>query len=289
LATLKEIKTRIGAIKSTQKITKAMKMVAASKLRKAQDKIISTRPYANKMNELLSQLILFAEKTINPLMEEREIQNHLAVVISSDRGLCGSFNTNLLRFATERINELGEDTRIITIGKKADDYFKKRGYNVIQSNINIFGDLKIELARDIVKSIVQGYLEKEYENVELIFNEFKSIIKQSTVAERFLPLSKPDTEQVEKTQSMIDYIYEPSASKILNFLIPKQLDIQLLKALFESNAAEQGARMTAMEMATNNATGILRDLELIYNRVRQESITKELLEIVAGAEALRES
>lgn len=288
MATLKEIKTRIVAIKNTQKITKAMKMVAAAKLRRAQEKIISTRPYAIKMNELLSHLISVAEKTINPLMEEREVNKHLVVVISSDRGLCGSFNTNLLRFATEQINKLGEDTQLITIGKKASVYFKKRGYNVIQSHVNIFGELKIELAKDIVKFIVQGYLDKEYDNVELIFNEFISVVKQNTVTERFLPLSKPDTDDEDEKKSMIDYIYEPSASEILNNLIPKQLDIQLWKALLESNAAEQGARMTAMEMATNNAADFLQELEIMYNRARQESITKELLEIVAGAEALKE-
>jgi len=288
LATLKEIKTRIVAIKNTQKITKAMKMVAAAKLRRAQEKIISTRPYANKMNELLSHLISVAEKTINPLMEEREVNKHLVVVISSDRGLCGSFNTNLLRFATEQIGKLGEDTQLITIGKKASVYFKKRGYNVIQSHVNIFGDLKIELAKDIVKFIVQGYLDKMYDNVELIFNEFISVVKQNTVTERFLPLSKPDTDDEAEKKSMVDYIYEPSAREILNNLIPKQLDIQLWKALLESNAAEQGARMTAMEMATNNAADFLQELEIMYNRARQESITKELLEIVAGAEALKE-
>lgn len=288
MATLKEIKTRIVAIKNTQKITKAMKMVAAAKLRRAQDKIISTRPYANKMNELLSHLISVAEKTINPLMEEREVNKHLVVIISSDRGLCGSFNTNLLRFAAEQINKLGEDTQLVAIGKKSSVYFKKRGYNVIQSHINVFGDLKFELAKDIVKFIVQGYLEKEYDNVELIFNEFVSVVKQNTVAERFLSLSKPDTDEDEGKTSMIDYIYEPSASEILNYLIPKQLNIQLWKALLESNAAEQGARMTAMEIATNNAADFLQDLEIMYNRARQESITKELLEIVAGAEALKE-
>jgi F-type H+-transporting ATPase subunit gamma len=288
LATLKEIKTRIVAIKNTQKITKAMKMVAAAKLRRAQEKIISTRPYANKMNELLSQLISVAEKTINPLMEERDVNRHLVVVISSDRGLCGSFNTNLLRFATEQISKLGEDTQLITIGKKSSVYFKKRGYNIIQSHVSVFSDLKIEVAKDIVKFIVQGYLDKEYDNVELVFNEFKSIVKQNALAERFLPLSKPDNDDDDEKKSMIDYIYEPSASEILNYLIPKQLDIQLWKALLESNAAEQGARMTAMEMATNNAADFLQDLEIMYNRARQESITKELLEIVAGAEALKE-
>ena len=288
MATLKEIKTRIGAVKSTQKITKAMKMVAAARLRKAQDRIISTRPYANKMKELLSYLIFVAEEAIHPLMEDREIQNYLIVVISSDRGLCGAFNTNLLKFATERINILGDNVKLITIGKKSNDFFKKRDCNIIQSHINVFGDLRIEFAKGVVDYIVKGYLDKEFDCVELIYNEFKSVVKQNAISERFLPLVRPEEEESNEKHSLIDCIYEPSPEQILDYLIPKQLDIQFWKALLESNAAEQGARMTSMEMATRNATDILQNLELTYNRARQEAITKELLEIVSGAEALKE-
>lgn len=288
MATLKEIKTRIGAVKNTQKITKAMKMVAAARLRKAQDRIISTRTYANKMKELLSYLIYVAEEAIHPLMEDRDVQNHLVVVISSDRGLCGAFNTNLLKFAVERIKTLGDNVKLITIGKKSNDYFKKRNYNIAQSHVDVFGDLKIEFVKRVVNYIVQDYLDKEYDYVELIFNEFKSVVKQNPISERFLPLIKPDGEESEVKHSLIDYIYEPSTKEILNYLIPKQLDIQFWKALLESNAAEQGARMTAMEIATRNATDILQYLGLKYNKARQEAITKELLEIVSGAEALKE-
>lgn len=288
MATLKEIKTRIGAIKSTQKITKAMKMVSAAKLRRAQDKIIATRPYALKMNELLSHLLKVADKNINVLMQPREINSNLIVVISSDRGLCGSFNTNIMKYTVNLIKNSGKKVKLITIGKKATDYFKKRNYNILNSYNNILGVLSLQLVNDIVKHIIDGYLNDEYDSVDLVFNEFKSIAKQNLVSERFLPLNfeiKPE----EKTKSsMVDYIYEPSEIEILNDLIPKQLNIQFLKTLLESNAAAEASRMTAMETATNNASDMIQFLELSYNKARQESITKELLEIVSGAEALKE-
>jgi F-type H+-transporting ATPase subunit gamma len=288
VATLKEIKTRIGAIKSTQKITKAMKMVSAAKLRRAQDKIIATRPYALKMNELLSHLLKVADKNINVLMQPREINSNLIVVISSDRGLCGSFNTNIMKYTVNLIKNSGKKVKLITIGKKATDYFKKRNYNILNSYNNILGVLSPQLVNDIVKHIIDGYLNDEYDSVDVVFNEFKSIAKQNLVSERFLPLNfeiKPE----EKTKSsMVDYIYEPSEIEILNDLIPKQLNIQFLKTLLESNAAAEAARMTAMETATNNASDMIQFLELSYNKARQESITKELLEIVSGAEALKE-
>ncbi|HEY5123530.1 MAG TPA: ATP synthase F1 subunit gamma [Ignavibacteria bacterium] len=288
MATLKEIKTRIGAIKSTQKITKAMKMVSAAKLRRAQDKIIATRPYALKMNELLSHLLKVADKNINVLMQPREINSNLIVVISSDRGLCGSFNTNIMKYTVNLIKNSGKKVKLITIGKKATDYFKKHNYNILNSYNNILGVLSPQLVNDIVKHIIDGYLNEEYDSVDVVFNEFKSIAKQNLVSERFLPLNfeiKPE----EKTKSsMVDYIYEPSEIEILNDLIPKQLNIQFLKTLLESNAAAEAARMTAMETATNNASDMIQFLELSYNKARQESITKELLEIVSGAEALKE-
>lgn len=285
MATLKEIKTRIGAVRNTQKITKAMKMVAAAKLRKAQDRIISTRPYARKMNDLLLHLTSVADKSVNPLLQERKIKERLIVIMSSDRGLCGSFNTNIMKFAANYIDKVGKDSKLFIIGKKANDYFRKRNYNVVQSYTSMFSHLELNLSNDIVKSIVKGYLNGEYDSADLIYNEFVSIIKQSLLVDRFLPLVTPDSEKHKKSQ--IDYIYEPSSVSILNDLIPKQLNIHFWKALLDSNAAELGARMTAMELATQNATELIQHLELIYNRARQESITTELLEIVAGAEALR--
>lgn len=262
-----------------------MKMVAAAKLRKAQDRIISTRPYARKMNDLLTHLSSVADKNVNPLLQERKIKERLIVIMSSDRGLCGSFNTNIMKFASNYIDKVGRDSKLFIIGKKANDYFKKRNYNVVQSYTSMFSHLELNLSNDIVKSIVNGYLNGEYDSVDLIYNEFVSIIKQNLVIDRFLPLVTPDHDKSRKSQ--IDYIYEPSSESILNTLIPKQLNIHFWKALLDSNAAELGARMTAMGLATQNASDLIQHLELLYNRARQESITTELLEIVAGAEALR--
>jgi len=288
LATLKEIKVRINAIKNTQKITKAMKMVAAAKLRRAQDRIISTRPYAYKLSELLKHMISVSEIGSNPLAEVRVIKSKILVVVSSDRGLCGSFNTNLIKHVTELVGNNKDTVKLFIIGKKANEFFSKRGYNIIKSYTNLFSSLDINIVRDVASLIVKGFLNKEYDSVEIVYNEFKSVMRQNVVTESFLPLAKPEVSK-NQVSSNIDYIYEPSSAVILNELIPRQLNMQLWKSLLESNAAEQGARMTAMEMATKNARDLIQYLELIYNRARQESITKELLEIVAGAEALKEN
>ncbi|TRZ51158.1 F0F1 ATP synthase subunit gamma, partial [bacterium] len=179
MATLNEIKTRINAVKNTQKITRAMKMVAASKLRRAQDKIISTRPYAYKMSELLNHLISVADVSLNPLMQEREIKKRLVIVMSSDRGLCGAFNANIIKYTVKYLNETGKDTPLITVGKKVNDYFSKRKYNVIKSHINFFSDLNIEASNEITAFLINGYLENQFDSVEIIYNEFKSVMKQT--------------------------------------------------------------------------------------------------------------
>lgn len=290
MPTLKEIKTRKNAVKSTQKITKAMKMVAASKFRKAQASVVSTRPYASKMSELLSHLARYsqsgADVSVNPLMQEREIKKRVIIVMSSDRGLCGAFNTNIIKYTTKYLNDVGRDTPLIPIGKKVHDYFSKRNYNVFKSYVGFFSDLNITASNEIVALLINGYLENQFDSVEIIYNEFKSVMKQVLVKDQFLPFRKPESKQKGK-HILIDYIYEPGARQILDELIPKQLKIKFWKALLESNASEQGARMTAMEMATKNADDLLLSLELAYNRARQEAITNELLEIVSGAEALK--
>ena len=287
MATLKEIKNRINGIKSTQKITKAMKMVSAAKLKKAQDRIIATRPYANKMNEMLSHLAAVAGESFSPLMEDRPVNNKLVVIISADRGMCGSFNSNLIKFASNYIEKIGKESKILLIGKKANDFFGKRGYNIIDKHIHIFSTLNISFSKSVVDYIVKGFIAKEYDTVELIYNEFKSVVKQNIVQEQFLPIAKPEPTASDLLKNT-DYIFEPSAKEILEELIPKQLNVQFWKALSESYAAELGARMTAMELATKNANDLIKSLDLIYNKARQESITKELLEIVSGAEALKE-
>lgn len=289
MATLKEIRTRISAVKSIQKITKAMKMVAAAKLKKAQDKILSTRPYASKLDELFYHVISLTDIASNKFLEEREIKSQLVVTISSDRGMCGAFNTNLLKFAANYINKSETQTKVVTIGKKSSDFFRKRNYSIIKSYDHIFNDLTIEFSNSIVDIIVKGYLEKEYDKVVIIYNEFKSVVKQNVIKFDFLPFKFENTDKrnFENHRFETDFIYEPDINDILDYLIPKQLNIQFLKSLLESNAAEQGARMTSMETATNNAADLIRELGIVYNKARQASITTELLEIVAGAEALQ--
>lgn len=290
MATLKELKVRISGVKGTQKITKAMKMVASAKMRRAQERIISMRPYATKINELLSNLVEAAGEEADNIMEQREIKTRLVVIISSDRGLAGSFNTTLIRYSLNYINTLGKDTKVIVVGRKANDSLKKKNLNIIKSYVNIFNDLSLEVSNEIVSFIVEGYVNRSYDSVEIIYNQFKSVVKQETAKEQFLPLIRTNKKDAgEKKEKMVDYIYEPGAAEILKTLIPKQYRIHFWKALLESNAAEQAARMTAMETATKNASDLLKILELSYNQARQAAITKEILEIVGGAEALKEA
>lgn len=293
MATLKEIKGRITAVGNTQKITKAMKMVAAAKLRRAQERITMARPYANKINELLNHLVDASTEIVNPLMEERTGNNRVVVVISSDRGLAGSFNSNLLKFAATYINELGKDTMVMAVGKKANDFFKARKYNLIKGISDLFGDLRVDRSQELVNELVNGYLNKRFDKVDIIYNAFQSVVRQVPTREQFLPLGSDKlTEKKEEGESKgtkLDYIYEPGIEQILNDLIPRKLATQFWKALLESNAAEQGARMTAMETATRNADELLQNLKLQFNRARQEAITTEILEIVGGAEALKEA
>ena len=289
MATLKELKIRITGVKNTQKITRAMKMVASAKLRRAQDKIISARPYAKKINELLSDLVSAAEEGVDELLDAREIKTRLLVVVSSDRGLAGSFNTNILRTSSNYLNTLDSNTKVVIVGKKANDSLKKKNLNLIKSYTGIFGDLTIEHSNEIVNYLVEGYKKRQFDSVEIIYNEFKTIAKQVTVKEQFLPLKKSDKGEDGKPKKASDYIYEPSQVEIIKELIPKQLKVQFWKVLLESNAAEQASRMTAMETATKNASDLLKILELSYNQARQAAITKEILEIVGGAEALKEA
>lgn len=285
MATLKEIKNRITAVKNTQKITKAMKMIYATKLKRAQDRIIATRPYAHKMAELLSHLASASENISSPLMQEREVKKRLIVLITSDRGMCGSFNSSLIKYTSNVLDEIGKDTPLITIGKKGFDYFSKRKYNVVKSWVQFLSNLQLSISNEIANYIVSGYLNGDFDLVEIIYSEFKSVAKQIVTKEQFLPVAKPKEEH---EANLTDYIYEPSSGEILEELVPKHLKVQFWKTLLESNASEFGARMTAMELATKNADDLIKLLNLQYNKARQESITKELLEIVSGAEALKE-
>lgn len=285
MATLKEIRVRINAVKNIQKITKAMKMVAAAKMKKAQDRVLATRPYANKLNEMMEQLVSLVDISEHPLTKEREIKKKIVVLITSDKGLCGSFNSNIIKYTSNYIENEGQDIMLVTVGRKGFDYFNKRNYNVIHNFPNVFHRLNIQTSNEIVDFLKNLYLTEQADRIELIYNEFKSIIKQNIVKEVFLPYKK-DNLSIGKTVKR-KFIYEPDSKRILEELIPKNLSIHMWKSLLESNAAEQGARMTAMDTASNNAGDLIQLLNLNYNRARQESITKELLEIVGGAEALK--
>lgn len=285
MATLKEIRVRINAVRNIQKITKAMKMVSAAKMKKAQDRVLATRPYANKLNDLMEQLISLVDISGHPLTMEREIKKKVVVLVTSDKGLCGSFNSNIIKYTVNYLETEGRDIPLVTIGKKGYDFFSKRHYNVIKNFPNVFLKLNIQTSNEIVNYLKDLYLSGEADRIELIFNEFKSIIKQNIVKDVFLPYKK-ETGAGSKIIKK-KFIYEPDSRKILEELIPKNLNILMWKSLLESNASEQGARMTAMDAATNNAGDLIQSLNLNYNRARQESITKELLEIVGGAEALR--
>ena len=287
MATLKEIRNRVGAVRSIQKVTNSMKMVAAAKLRKAQEMILSARPFAHKLEDLSNHIFSLIENSDDELLQKREIKSQLVVIITSDRGLAGVFNTNLIKHAEILINESTYDTQVLAIGKKCVDYFSKHGYNMFDRYVGIFGSLNYEMSKEIVQKIVKGYTDGRYDCVKIVYNEFVSIIKQNPITKDFLPFATNTDKNENNNFNGVDYIYEPGLIEILKYLIPRQLNIQFWKALLESNAAEQGARMTAMETATSNASELIRSLNLEYNRARQSAITTELLEIVGGAEALQ--
>jgi F-type H+-transporting ATPase subunit gamma len=292
MATLREIRSRITGVKNTQKITKAMKMVAASRLRHAQEAIVSARPYARKLGELLRHLVTKVDVNLNPLLVGREPQTVLLVVVTADRGLCGSFNSNIIKAAVQRLKIQGEIvTKVMTIGRKGSEFFGKRKFDVVSKHSGFFSDLDFDHARSFVQEITAGYLEGRFDKVEVIYNEFKSVIQQRIVIEQLLPIPPEEIQPSKdlKGLSQVDYIYEPSSAEIVNALVPRHLNFQMWRILLESNAAEQGARMTAMDNATENARELIRDLTLKFNNARQASITKELLEIVSGAEALKAS
>ncbi len=291
MPTLREIRSRISGVKNTQKITKAMKMVAAAKLRRAQDAIISARPYAHKIKELLQNLSANNQDYSNPFFTQREVKNVILVVVTSDRGLCGAFSSNIIRTTRQHINRYYSDPgcnlRLITVGKKGYDYFVKREIKIESKHIGIFSLLDFQIAKNIITEISNSFLKGKCDKIEVIYNEFKTVAQQRIVIEQLLPIPLESIQS--KDSNPADYIYEPSSKTIIDSLIPKHLNFQMWRILLESNAAEQGSRMTAMENATTNANDLIRNLQLVYNKARQASITKELLEIVGGAEALKKT
>jgi len=291
MATLRDIKTRITGVQNTQKITNAMKMVAAAKLRRAQENVINARPYANKIAKMLSHLVTEEDKNNNPYITPRKVENAAVVIVTADRGLCGAFNTNIIkesvRFINEELNTENIKPHLFCIGKKGYDYFNKRNYNVVSKKVGVFSSLSYNSVISITDELIKGYLEERYDKVIIIFNEFKSIISQKIVINQFLPVPI-EAETEEESKSTDNYIYEPDQNYIFNFLLPKHLKAQVWRVLLESNAAELGAKMTAMDNATTNAKELIRTLRIKFNKERQAAITKEILEIVSGANALQE-
>ncbi|MEI9919570.1 MAG: ATP synthase F1 subunit gamma [Bacteroidota bacterium] len=292
MPSLKEVKSRISSVMSTQQITKAMKMVAAAKLRKSQDRILMMRPFAQKLNYLLKNLSSASGDGVEWYNVVREEKKILVVIITSDRGLCGGFNSSVTKAANRLIQDsysaqakVGNVT-VLPIGKKGYEYFSKRNVKVIDSFVSVFQNLSFERVAEVGEYIIDAYKKAEYDKVEIVYNEFKNVATQILRTEQMLPVITP--KQDKKTQE-VDYIYQPDRQEIIDGLIPKSLKMQLYKAVLDSNAAENGARMTAMDKATENAGDLLKDLKLTYNRTRQAAITKEILEIVAGAEALKSS
>ena len=283
---LKAIRKRISSVKSTQQITKAMKMVAAAKLRRAQEAIVQARPYAIRLVETIGQLASRAEGDAHELLIRRPVKKAMLLVVTSDRGLCGGFNTNIARAAQKTFaqrTEEGQEVAIATIGRKAKEYFAHRGYTLDHVFADVWPSPGVEKAREVARTMVEGYLSGGFDELVIIYNEFKSAISQKVVTETLLPI---EPEEVEGLDFPVDYIYEPDRDTMLGHILPLFVDIQIYRALLESQASEMGARMTAMEAATSNAAEMISDLTLLFNRARQAAITSELIEIISGAEAL---
>ena len=305
MANLRDIRNRIESIKNTQQITRAMKMVAAAKLRKAQDRMNHNRPYASKMSSLVARLASNSstESLSNPLLKSKsEPENALLIVIGSDRGLCGAFNNNLFKVVEKKLKnqfaEMNESGNLdmITIGSKPSGYFPRYGYNVIEKHPGFFDSLDYNDAASIARMVMEAFINDTYDEVYIAYNEFKTVISQNHIFRKILPIEpeslldghEDEKSAEEKKVADAEYIYEPDVVSILDALLPKNLTVQLWTAILESNAAEQGSRMAAMDNATENAKELEGDLRLEYNKARQQAITTEISEIVSGAQALAE-
>ena len=283
MANLKDIRDRIKSVRSIQKVTKAMKMVAAAKMRKAQERMEHARPYTNRLTEVIHHLLPDVDRSLLPLLDIRPIQRVGYIVVTSDRGLAGSFNTSVLKKAEQEINDIGkENVDLFCIGKKARDHFKTRDYNIVKSHIEFWSDLEFSHAIKMGEKIINHFISKQVDEIHVCYNEFVNVATQAIQSERLLPL-----DYHEEGFSATDRLYEPSKEKLTQSLIPRHLNIQIWKYLLESYASEQAARMVAMENATDNAQDMIKNLTLEFNKARQASITKEMLEIVGGAEALK--
>ncbi|MFC1481441.1 ATP synthase F1 subunit gamma [Candidatus Neomarinimicrobiota bacterium] len=284
MANLKDIRHRIGSVTSIQQVTKAMKMVAAAKLRRAQTNMQQARPYAGRLRDVLFTLLPQIDRQLLPLLEVRdEIKRTLLVVVTSDRGMAAGFNSNILKTAQARVDDLGkENTDFICIGRKGRDYFKKRGYNLIAEYTEFWNNLDFDQATEIGRQMISPYVDGRVDEVLVIFNQFFNVIRQDITEDQLLPLVIEEGTQIDTSE----VLFEPSSAAVVESLVPRHLNVQVWRYLLESYASEQAARMTAMENATTNANEVIDALQLEYNKARQAAITKEILDIVGGAEAL---
>ncbi len=292
MPTLRDIRKRLKAIQSTKKITAAMKMVAAAKMRKVQDRMMNFRPYSSRMQTVLSDLARVAERELHPLLALRMRKTVEVVVITSDKGLCGAFNANILRTAYKYLEGLkheGVQITLSTVGRKARDFFRRRGYTMRNSWVGLSGKVSYTNAQEIAANLVENYTNETFDEVIVIYNEFKSLIAQKVTMMKLLPLGVIEGEETPKEAAMTaDYLYEPSRAIIFERLLPKYIEIQIYRALLESSAAEEAARMAAMENATKNCSELINKVTLLANKVRQAGITKDLMDIVGGVEALKQ-
>jgi len=290
MATLRDIRRRIRSVQSTQKITRAMKLVAAAKLRRAQERVLEARPYASRMGRLVETLTRALGEDKHPLLAQREGARRLVVAITADKGLCGAFNSNVIRHVQDLLRSSPEGTAsLAVIGRKARDFYRRRPWPVRLERLGFLDRLGFAQARELAGELMRHFLEGETDEVRLVFNEFRSVAVQRVVVERLLPISRAVESEAPGEGPGVEYLYEPDPATILSALLPRHVEVQLYRALLESAAGEHGARMTAMEAATKNAQEMIGLLTIQYNKARQERITKELLDIVGGAEALRKS
>lgn len=281
---LLDIRRRIRSVRNTQQLTKAMKTVSAAKLRRAQDRVFSARPYVSQLHEVLANLTLRLESVSHPLLEVRPEKRLLFIVVTADRGLCGAFNSNIIRSAsTFLLEHRGQEVNLFLVGRKGRDFFRRRGFAIGAEFVNIFSRLDYGNAKDISEKVVEAYADEKVDAVYMAYNEFKSVMQQRIAVERLLPLSRAEFKE---TLTPRDYIYEQAPQEIFNRLLPRYVEIQVYRMLLESVASEHGARMAAMETASRNAGDMIDALTLNMNRVRQAAITREIIEVVSGAGAL---
>jgi F-type H+-transporting ATPase subunit gamma len=289
MASLKDIKKRIGSVKNTQQITKAMKMVSAAKLRKAQQAVLATRPYADKMNGIIANLMSQVKEVSHPLLQERPRERALILLMTGDRGLCGGFNANISKEIEQFVRTNPEEFKqidIAIIGRKGNDYLKRRpGMNIIKVYENLTSDVNYQTAALLAEELASAYIEEKYDVIYLYYNTFKSVMTHIITRVQLLPVVMPEGEEGQYAGA--DYIFEPSPAEVLRQLLAKNVEVQIFRAMLESRASEQGARMTSMDSATKNATEMIGKLTLMYNRARQAAITTELTEIISGAEAIK--